>query len=93
MAVFNQTFNNNGTGAQQTFTSVGDGFCHSVTVRTPTRKVTYEVRTLINGVVTNTVEQDVPLIVRFEDRNVTFIEAHLNPDGTIATDLDGGNED
>jgi len=25
--------------------------------------------------------------------NVTFIEAHLNPDGTIATDLDGGNED
>lgn len=25
--------------------------------------------------------------------NVTFIEAHLNPDGTIAADLDGGNED
>ena len=25
--------------------------------------------------------------------NVTLIEAHLNPDGTIATDLDGGNED
>ncbi len=25
--------------------------------------------------------------------NATFIEAHLNPDGTIATDLDGGNED
>ena len=25
--------------------------------------------------------------------NVTFIEAHLNPDGTIATDDDGGNED
>lgn len=25
--------------------------------------------------------------------NVTFIEAHINPDGTIAADLDGGNED